>query len=126
MNILKIVLLVLMLAASVFLACKKSNYSSFNIEGSWQGKLGNGGATPTGFIGINIKGGHILERTVSTGSVTATGTWQLNGNAFTGSYVFASSNTVVNLTGTLYKGQLKISGAWANENNEEGNWYVTK
>ena len=126
MNFLKIVVLTLMLGTTLFLACKKSNDNGFSIEGSWQGKLGNSSATPTGFIGLNIKGDHILERTVSTGSVTATGTWQINGNTFTGSYVFTSSSTIVNLKGTLNKGQLKITGAWANDGNEEGAWYVTK
>jgi hypothetical protein len=126
MNFLKIAMLTLMLGTTLFLACKKSNDNGFSVEGSWQGKLGNGGAKPTGFIGLNIKGGHILERTVSTGSVTATGTWQIDGNTFSGNYVFSSSSTKVNLTGTLNKGQLKITGAWSNDSNEEGAWYVTK
>lgn len=114
------------LLSTVFFACKKDNNEpGFIIEGKWEGKLGNGNATPTGFIGLTIKPGGVLERTISSGSVSATGTWQLNGNSFTGTYTFTSSGTVVNLVGTVDKAKNKISGTWSNPS-EDGQWYVNK
>ncbi len=116
------------LLTTVLFSCKKDNEepAAFTIEGVWQGKLGNGSATPTGFIGLNIKPGGILERTTSTGSVSATGTWQLNGTAFTGTYTFPGSGTIVNVNGILEKEAKKITGSWSNNGNEEGTWYATK
>jgi hypothetical protein len=116
------------LLTTVLFSCKKDNDgpAAFTIEGVWQGKLGNGSATPTGFIGLNIKAGGVLERTTSAGSVSATGNWQLNGTAFTGTYTFPASATVVNISGTLDKDTKKITGNWSNNGNEEGTWYVTK
>lgn len=115
-----------LLLAFVFVACKKDNDPpAFAIEGFWEGKLGSGNVTPNGYFGIKIKPGAVLERYNGSGSLSATGTWQLNGNNFTGTYTF-TSGTVVNLTGTIDKGQNKLSGTWENNGDEEGLWNAMK
>lgn len=115
-----------LLLSLVFVACKKSNDApSFNIEGYWEGKLGTGNATPNNYFGIKIKPGAVLERYNGNGTLSATGTWQLNGNTLTGTYTF-TSGTIVTLTASVDKGQNKLSGTWKNSGEEEGLWNATK
>jgi hypothetical protein len=124
MKSLKIVMIVLCLAGS-FAACKKDSVNVFSIEGKWEGKLGTAPASPNSFFGLNIKPGGVLERLSSSGNVSATGTWQLTGIQFTGTYTF-SSGTVVNITGSVDKAQNKLSGTWQNNGNENGEWFASK
>jgi len=125
MKNLKLVLFVLFLAGS-FAACKKDNVAPpFTIEGKWEGKLGTAPASPNSYFGIQVKPGGVLERLNSSGNVSATGTWQLAGNQFTGTYTF-SSGTIVEINATVDKGQNKLSGNWENSGNETGSWYANK
>ena len=77
MKIVKNLMMVLALS-SIFVACKKDKDTpAYVVEGTYEGKLGSGVATPTGFFGLRLKTGGILERINSTADVTATGTWKL-------------------------------------------------
>jgi len=109
-----------------FIACKKDHDApAFKIEGSWTGKIGTGAETPSGQYALNIKAGGNLERIGATGSVSASGSWNLTGNTFTGIY-FYSNGTVVDVTGTVDKSTNKITGTWENNGAEEGTLYVNK
>ena len=109
-----------------FTACKKDHVvPAFSIEGSWTGKIGTGAATPSGQYALNIKKGGDLERIGANGTISASGAWNIQGNAFTGVY-FYSNGTVVDITGTLDKVTNKITGTWSNNGNEEGTFYVNK
>ncbi|HEX5653510.1 MAG TPA: hypothetical protein VFX58_10575 [Chitinophagaceae bacterium] len=121
MKILRMTFLALVLS-SLFMACNKDNDTTppFSIEGKWTGTTGNGG-----YFGMNIKPGGVLERISSSGSVSATGHWQLNGNALTGDYTF-TSGTVVTMQATVDKSQNKLSGTWANNGGEQGTMSATK
>ena len=90
-----------------------SFFSSFSIEGKWAGKIGTGAATPSGQYALNIKSGGVVERVNSSGNVTATGTWQMNGNNFTATYNY-SNGTVVDVTGTIDKAKYKLTANWEN------------
>jgi len=126
MKIWKIAMMLLVSLAGSFVACKKDNVNPpFVIEGKWDGKLGTAPNTPNSFFGIQIKPGGVLERLNSSGTVTGTGTWQLAGNQFSGTYTF-TSGTVVEITGTVDKGSNKVSGNWENSGNEFGTWYASK
>ncbi len=125
MKVLKSFLLVALFAI-VSASCKKENDNPpFIIEGSWEGKLGTGSAQPTSFIGLNLKSNGVLERLGSSGSISATGTWQLTGNNFTGAYTFTDGVSVT-LTATTDKANNKLSGTWVNSGNNTGTWYVSK
>ncbi len=128
MKILKSALVVLMLSAA-FVACKKDDVQpqqpAFSIEGTWEGKIASGSAIPYGQYALNIKPGGGLQRVNKSGSVSASGTWQLSGNSFSGNYNYASG-TVVTFSATVDKAQKKISGSWQNNGGEQGTFYVTK
>jgi hypothetical protein len=118
--------MVAMIITGALVSCSKNNDKpAFTIEGSWSGKIGTGSATPSGQYSLNIKQGGTLERIGSNGTVSATGSWSLQGNAFTGIY-FYSNGTVVDVTGTVDKGSSKITGNWSNNGNEEGTFYLNK
>jgi len=118
--------IVALFITGAFVACSKDHDApAFSIEGSWNGKIGTGAATPSGQYALHIKQGGNLDRIGSTGSVSASGTWTLQGNAFTGTY-FYSNGTVVDITGTVDKTTNKITGTWSNNGNETGTFYVNK
>ena len=108
------------------IACKKdSTDSEFSVHGKWSGKIGNNADVPTGQFALNIKSGGTIERLNSSGSAVGTGTWSLTGNNFTATYTMTSSGTVVNINGTLDKGQSKLAGNW-NNSSEQGTFTTTK
>jgi hypothetical protein len=128
MKLLRSFLAILLLTATLT-SCKKDNEGvmpAFNAEGLWSGKLSEGQAPPTGFFVMELKPGGVLERSNSTGNRTATGTWQLSGNNFSGNYVFQSTGTTVTLTGTLSKGAKRIEGTWSNNGGETGLFHATQ
>jgi hypothetical protein len=126
MKLLKSLLLVLVLA-TYFVACKKEkDEPAFNMVGDWNGKLGDNIGIPTGHFHIKIKPNGVLERYNAAGTHTATGTWQLSGNAFTGTYTFSDGGTVVNIQGTLNRKEKFMSGTWQNDGNETGKWNATQ
>jgi len=118
-------LLVVLLTLTTLAACKKDKQNSFIVEGSWEGKIGNGVVTPTGQLALNLLPQGQLERINSSGNIAGTGTWTLSGDTFNASYTL-NSGTVVILSGTLDKGQSRISGNWSNDGDETGTWFVTK
>ena len=106
-----------LLLSTAFIACKKDNDTPapFTIEGAWKGQTGNGG-----FFGLNIKPGGVLERISSGGAVSATGTWEMNGNTLTGDYTFTSGGTIVEMTATIDQAKNKMTGTWSNNGGEIG------
>jgi hypothetical protein len=128
MKLLRSFLAVLLLTATLT-SCKKDHDTvmpAFNAEGFWSGKLSEGQAPPTGFFVMKLKPGDVLERFNSSGNLTATGTWQLSGNNFSGSYVYQSTGTTVTLTGTLSKEAKRIEGTWSNNGGETGIFHATQ
>ena len=117
----------LILCSGAFVSCKKdADEKAYAIEGTWEGTIRATGSTLPAFYGIKIKANHILERYNSNGVVTATGTWQLNSNSFTGFYKYAEGGTVLNVTATLDKNTNKLSGSYQNDGNGTGTWSATK
>jgi hypothetical protein len=115
-----------LLISAAFAACSKDkDIPAFSVEGNWSGKIGTGNATPSGQYALNIKSGGSLERIGANGTVSASGSWSLQGNAFTGIY-FYSNGTVVDITGTVDKSNNKITGNWSNNGNETGTFYINK
>jgi hypothetical protein len=111
---------------ATLVACKKDkDLPAFTVEGSWSGKIGTGAASPNGQYALNIKKAGSLDRIGANGTISASGSWNLQGNTFTGIY-FYSNGTVVDITGTLDKTSNKITGTWSNNGNEEGSFYVNK
>lgn len=84
---------VLLLAVTLFTACKKDDPITYPIEGLWVGKYGSGATTPTsGFSMVVESGGKI---TVADGdnittSSKAAGTWTLTGNVFKATYTYST------------------------------------
>ena len=112
--------------ATSLVACKKDNDAPpFTIEGKWEGKIGSGTSTPSGQYALTIKPGGVVERVNGSGSVTATGTWQLTGDNFSATYNY-KNGTIVEVTGTVNKGTQKIAGNWDNNGGEEGSFYANK
>jgi hypothetical protein len=119
--------IVALFVSTAFVACKKDDVSapSFKMEGIWDGKIGQNAAEPSGQFKLNIKAGGSIERISSNGSVSATGSWNLEGNNFTAIY-FYSNGTVVDLTGTVDKSAKKLTATWSNNGAEQGTLYVNK
>lgn len=122
MKILKIAVIALFTSAA-FTACKKENVTPapFTIEGKWEGKTDGGG-----YFGMNIKPGGSLDRLNSSGSIVASGNWQLNGNTLTGNYQFLSSGTDVTFTAAVNKNENTFSGNWSNDGGEQGSMTASK
>ncbi len=123
MKILKIAIIALFTSAAL-VACKKENVESvkpFTIEGKWVGTT-NG----SGYFGMNIKPGGSLDRFNSSGSITASGTWELHGDTLSGSYQFLSSGTDVTFSALVNKTQNTFSGNWSNSGGEIGTMTASK
>jgi len=123
MKILKIAVIALFTSAA-FMACKKENVAPaapFSIEGKWEGSTSNGG-----YFGMNIKPGGSLDRLNSSGSVVASGNWELNGNTLSGSYHFLTSGTDVTFSAAVNKNQNTFSGNWSNSGGEQGTMTASK
>lgn len=122
MKILKMAAFALLLSTA-FIACSKDKDNTsapFVLEGTWKGQTGNGG-----FFGLNIKAGGTLERIGSTGSVSATGSWQLVGNTLSGTYDFSNGTHVI-MSATVDMKKYKLTGTWSNNGGEQGTMYADK
>jgi hypothetical protein len=123
MKILKIAIIALFTSAAL-VACKKENVESvqpFTIEGKWVGTT-NG----SGYLGMNIKPGGTLDRLNSSGSIVASGSWQLKGDSLSGNYQFLSSGTDVTFSALVNKTQNTFSGNWSNSGGEVGTMTASK
>jgi hypothetical protein len=123
MKILKIAIITLF-ASAVLGACKKENVEtahSFTMEGKWVGTT-NG----AGYFAMNIKPGGDLDRLNSSGSIVASGSWQLKGDTLSGNYQFLSSGTDVTFSALVNKNQNTFSGNWSNSGGEYGTMSASK
>lgn len=123
MKILKIAIIALS-ASAALTACKKENVNTpapFTIEGKWVGTT-NGG----GYFGMNIKAGGSLDRLNSSGSIVASGNWQLKGDSLLGNYHFASSGADVMFGALVNKNQNTFFGNWSNSGGETGTMTASK
>ena len=125
MKFLKIAALSVLLITTLYSCKKDKTETPFEIQGKWEGKIGTGSATPDGFFAINVKSNGILERLNNSGAVSATGTWQLAGSTFTGTYTF-TSGTVITFSSSLDVANKKLAGNWQNSASETGTWHATK
>lgn len=120
-------LAIALLLTTTFIACKKdSTPPPFTMNGMWEGKIGDNNDVPDGQYKLNIKGIGVIERISSSGKVSATGTWLLEGDKFSAHYIFADGNTMVTLEGTVDKQQRKLTGTWENDGDETGTFYATQ
>lgn len=118
----------LLVLTTAFFSCKKDNKDTkpvFVTEGTYVGKIGSGVQIPNGHFSIQLKSGGLLDRINESGTVSATGTWQRNGSAFTAHYE-TSNGVKVDLTGTITESQKRIQGNWENNNGVSGSFYATK
>lgn len=115
------------LVSATFIACSKDDKATpvFTMEGIWEGKIGENSDAPSGQYKLNIKQGGAVDRVGSNGSVSASGTWQLEGNVFSATYSY-SNGTVVVVEGTVDKGNNKITAEWSNNGGEVGTLYANK
>src|SRR4029453_6400324 len=112
MKILKIAIIALFTSAAL-IACKKDNVETahaFTIEGKWVGTT-NG----AGYFGMDIKPGGTLDRFNSSGTITASGSWELHGDTLSGNYQFLSSGTDVTFSALVNKAQNTFFGIWQNK-----------
>lgn len=116
-----------MLLTLSLVACKKDQEElpvPFNVEGVWSGKIGTDPASPGSQFSLNIKPGGFVERINGNGGISGTGTWLYQGTAFSANYILNGNNTKVQLTGTVYPGEKKISGTWSNNGGDTGKWFL--
>jgi hypothetical protein len=128
MRQLQTILLTLFICAMV-VSCSKNNEDikpPYVVEGLYSGKIGTGSATPSGQYALSLKSDGTIARISQNGDTTATGTWQLNGTAFSASYASVVNTTTVEVTGTLDKEAKKISGNWVNNSGTAGTYVITK
>ena len=116
-----------LLLVAAFVAFKERDVtaSTFTIDGLWEGKIGTDPGTPSGQYAVKIKSDGIIERVNSSNTVTAYGTWQLNGSNFAATYNY-SNGTIVSITGTMDKDKNKLTATWENNGNEEGTLFANK
>lgn len=122
---------VLLLAATLFTACKKDD-PVYPIEGLWVGKYGSGTSTPAnGFSMVVESGGKVTvaDGDNITSSSKAAGTWTLTGNVFKATYTYSTpggntftiqanwSNDGKMTTGTYGSGATATGG---------GTWYMDR
>jgi hypothetical protein len=117
-----------LLAITVFVAY--SNKSDeiprpFTIDGVWEGKIGTGTGAPSGQYALIIKDDGTIQRINTSGSITASGTWELAGRRLTATYNY-SNGTIVIITATVDKEKNKLTATWENNGNEEGTLFATK
>lgn len=125
MKILHGLLMALTLATTLVACSKDDSPPPFTIEGKWEGKIGSGSVPPSGQYALQIKAGGTIERIGSNGSVSASGTWALNGNNFVATY-FYSNGTEVHVEGTIDKEKYKLTANWENNGGDEGTLYANK
>ena len=80
---------------------------------------------PNDYFAFKIKANSQLDRINASGTVTATGSWELTGSAFTAHYE-SSSGVKVDLTGTLTEADKRIQGTWSSTNGSSGKFHATK
>lgn len=117
-----------LLIITVFVAYSKKSDEKpppFTMDGVWEGKIGTGAVAPAGQYSLLIKNNGTLERINTSGSLTASGTWELSGRRFTATYNY-SNGTIVILTGSVNKEKNKLTATWENNGNEEGILFATK
>lgn len=116
------------LAITVFVAYSNKNEEiprAFSMDGVWEGKIGTGMSTPAGQYSMLINSDGTLQRVNTSGSITASGTWELSGRRFTATYNY-SNGTIVIITGTMDREKSKLTATWENNGNEEGSLFASK
>ena len=112
-----------------FVACKKGGTSkaTASIEGTWEGKYGNGNANPSLFYSLRFKAGGLLEEVGSNGQVKGTGTWEIESNIIDAVYT-STGGTKYSLIGSFYPADGLVLGNWGfdNSSTDGGLWEMTK
>jgi len=130
--------LVLLMACFTFASCSKDKSVAPppaqeedipTIFGVWNGEYGIG-TPPNKPYKFNIKQGNILELLDDNKAVTAKGTWQLNGDVFTGHYTFLQgAQTTISMMGKIDAQFRHITnGTWGYDSQAKngGKWYLNK
>jgi len=131
MKFLRIASIALILFVTASACSKKSSTtpSSKSIEGAWVGKYGFDSEVPHVFYSFNIKANGILEELSETGTVKATGTWEIDNNIFTGKYTnVAPSTSKYSVIGAFNSSTGKILGNWgySSSTTNGGTWEMTR
>jgi hypothetical protein len=123
---------VLMLAITLFSACKKSDtvVPTYPIEGLWVGKYGGGAATPTsGFSMVVEAGGKltVADGDNITSSAKAAGTWTLTANVFKATYTYSGGGTFTIQANWGNDGKM-TAGTWGSGSNPTGSgtWFMDR
>jgi hypothetical protein len=131
----KKLMLLAVLFTTFLTSCKKDECPkpTYPIEGSWNGKYGNGTATPSSGYAMVIDAGGTLTvanaATISgaTASNIATGTWTLTGNVFKATYTYPGGSPLAIQANFTNSGKLE-SGTWgsAPAGTNGGTWFMDR
>jgi hypothetical protein len=112
-----------------FVACKKDGTSkSVSIEGTWEGKWGNGNSNPSLFFSLRFNPGGVLEELGPNGEVKGTGTWEKEiNNIIEGSYFNTVNNAKYSIMGAFYPSKGILLGNWGHDESatDGGLWEMT-
>jgi hypothetical protein len=121
-----------MLAITLFTACKKSDtvVPVYPIEGLWMGKYGSGASAPTsGFSMVVEANGKVTvaDGDNITSSSKAPGTWTLSGNVFKATYTYTGGNTFTIQANWSNDGKM-TAGTWGSGSNPTGSgtWFMDR
>lgn len=124
---------VLLLAATLFSACKKDDpVPTYPIEGLWVGKYGSGATTPSnGFSMVVESGGKVTvaDGDNITSSSKAAGTWTLTGNVFKATYTYSTpGGSTFTIQANWSNDGKMTSGTWGSGSNPTGSgtWYMDR
>jgi hypothetical protein len=126
----------LITTAFFFTSCSKNSddvqppaSTSQTVAGKWVGTYGFGNDAPTIYFAFNIKANGTIEELNKSGQSKGSGTWSLNGNAFTAKYTWvAPYNTVFSVAATYNAATKKLTGTWGYDNSstDGGLWEQTQ
>jgi hypothetical protein len=116
-----------------FIACKKKECPAptYQAEGLWVGKYGNGTNAPSsGFSMVLETGGKITvaDGDNITSSTKAVGTWTLTGNIFKATYTYSGGGSTFTIQANWSNDGKMTSGTWGSGTNPTGSgtWFMDR
>ena len=121
---LKSISLLLMLGLVVFASCKKDNPpSAESLAGRWSGKYGQGNQDNS--FTFNLLEGGALQYIGVNNTVTATGTWEVNGSQVLAIYNF-NVNATYKFKGNYNKLTKKITGVTGEDDDYNSTFFLER
>ncbi len=125
--------LILLIASSVFVSCKKDDVATpqgpTTIEGKWVGKYGYDSEDPSHYYSFDIKADGTIRELDDDQEVLGSGTWQLTGSAFDAVITWDPPfHSTFMVTGYFDAATGELYGAWGYEpsNTDGGEWFLNK